>query len=364
MDDAKFTYIAVYNGAEQKGCWLRLRRLVKALAASGNVVHLVVPSCFEVSVISGVCIWKSMPFKSKVNSTGLRKIGNSLAGALWASFLVRSVGRNTIGIAFDSHNALFFAFSTKMLSKLLFIRGETQYQATLNEPPVYSIWMRLLDRSLKRISDSIIVNNYKALSTYKSSGYNTTLLRNDTQVPTRSRINEPKAFTIGYCGQINERKNLSLLISAFKEIDRPDVRMLVQGAGKGYRSILRAASEDYRITLKSWRRTTDNFYNSIDLFVLPSLFDDFSNAALDAMAHGVPVLISSRGGSSEMVCQDPAFIFDPNGGPGALVEKILYIKNNYKSLCRRVSSIVEHYRFDWESEAERTILRLSSDVNH
>src|SRR5690554_5906343 len=102
MDGNSFTYIAVYNGNEKKGCWLRLYRLVKALARSGNAVHLVVPRCFEVQMIRGIHIWKTMPFDS-TSITGLRKILNSVVGAMWASYLARTAKTKPIGIAFDSH---------------------------------------------------------------------------------------------------------------------------------------------------------------------------------------------------------------------------------------------------------------------
>jgi glycosyltransferase involved in cell wall biosynthesis len=63
--------------------------------------------------------------------------------------------------------------------------------------------------------------------------------------------------------------------------------------------------------------------SAADLFVLPSTaVETFSNAALEAMAMGKPVLLSDIGGAAEMVRDgESGFLFSPANGTG-LVEKL------------------------------------------
>ena len=41
-----------------------------------------------------------------------------------------------------------------------------------------------------------------------------------------------------------------------------------------------------------------------DLFVLPTLYDPFSNASLEAAAHGLPVITTDANGFSELLAED------------------------------------------------------------
>ena len=45
----------------------------------------------------------------------------------------------------------------------------------------------------------------------------------------------------------------------------------------------------------------ERLYAIADVFVLPTIYDPFSNAALEAMASGLPVVTTSYNGASELI---------------------------------------------------------------
>ncbi len=49
------------------------------------------------------------------------------------------------------------------------------------------------------------------------------------------------------------------------------------------------------------RKDIERFYAAADLFVLPTIYDPFSNATLEALASGLPVITTKSNGVSELI---------------------------------------------------------------
>lgn len=65
-----------------------------------------------------------------------------------------------------------------------------------------------------------------------------------------------------------------------------------------------------------------DFVGLLDIFVLPSLSEGFSNALLEAMAAGVPAVASAVGGNPEAVIDGETGLLVPPGEPGAIARAI------------------------------------------
>jgi UDP-glucose:(heptosyl)LPS alpha-1,3-glucosyltransferase len=58
------------------------------------------------------------------------------------------------------------------------------------------------------------------------------------------------------------------------------------------------------------------FYGAADVFVLPAIYDSFPDAAMEAMASGLPVVTSTRSGAAELVTEhDAGFVCDARDIP-------------------------------------------------
>lgn len=67
---------------------------------------------------------------------------------------------------------------------------------------------------------------------------------------------------------------------------------------------------------------------AVDMVVLPSLEEGFSNAVLEAMARARPVIASDSGGNSEMVVADQTGLLVPPTNPEALAKAMLELLAN------------------------------------
>jgi UDP-glucose:(heptosyl)LPS alpha-1,3-glucosyltransferase len=92
-----------------------------------------------------------------------------------------------------------------------------------------------------------------------------------------------------------ERKGLGVAIEAVKTCDNPKLRLFV--AGRGEERKFHAPGVQFLGLV----RNVAALYAATDIFILPTLYDPFSNACLEALASGLPVITTSTNGFSETI---------------------------------------------------------------
>lgn len=117
-------------------------------------------------------------------------------------------------------------------------------------------------------------------------------------------------FVIGSIGRMDDSASHATLVDAFlRLIASPHpahqrLRLMIVGDGPARaecQAMLKRAGADARAWLPGARADTAQLLRAMDLFVLPSLFEDRSNAILEAMASGLPVVATSVGCNAELV---------------------------------------------------------------
>lgn len=118
---------------------------------------------------------------------------------------------------------------------------------------------------------------------------------------------KPEALLIGAVGMCRPEKNQQVLLSALRQLraSRVDVHLVIAGDGP-LRGELEARARQLAIAERvHFIGTVDDVrpvLAALDVFVLPSIaVESFSNAALEAMSMGRPVILSDIGGAREMI---------------------------------------------------------------
>lgn len=105
-----------------------------------------------------------------------------------------------------------------------------------------------------------------------------------------------------YVGSGFARKGVPALIEAAAKLTIPFRLFIV---GKGRTSGLKRRAEQLgiseRVEFTGPVRDVEKYYLGCDVFAFPTLYDPFSNATLEAMACGLPVVTSSFNGVSELI---------------------------------------------------------------
>ncbi|WPP53325.1 glycosyltransferase family 4 protein [Catalinimonas niigatensis] len=114
---------------------------------------------------------------------------------------------------------------------------------------------------------------------------------------------EATSFKIGYAGRITKQKNLETLIHAVAKLSDsvPDVNLLLQGTSPNeeYLTQLHTLVKDLHMQKNIFFFEQNEipllqYYNNLDLFVLPSFFEGTPNALLEAMSCGCVCVCSKE----------------------------------------------------------------------
>ena len=104
---------------------------------------------------------------------------------------------------------------------------------------------------------------------------------------------EPDVFTVLFVGSGWERKGLRFAVEAVEKFGG-NTRLVV--VGRGSQAKYRSARTQFIGV-----RDPTALYGAADVFLLPTLYDPFSNACLEALAAGLPVITTSANGFAEII---------------------------------------------------------------
>ncbi len=130
-----------------------------------------------------------------------------------------------------------------------------------------------------------------------------------------------------FLGSGFRRKGLEGLIKAFAKVagEFPEAVLVVAGKDRlgDYARAAQKHGVEARVLFLGPTRKARELYAAADLFALPTVYEPFSNACLEAMASGLPVLTSCQNGVSELIADGKSgFLVSEATDASAIAEKI------------------------------------------
>lgn len=106
-----------------------------------------------------------------------------------------------------------------------------------------------------------------------------------------------------FIGSGFERKGLLFLLKALSFLNKIKLKLLIVGKNgiRKYREYSQKLGVEEKVLFAGPQKEIDYFYGISDFFVLPSIYEPFSNACAEALASGLPVITSKINGAAEII---------------------------------------------------------------
>src|SRR6266542_295260 len=190
--------------------------------------------------------------------------------------------------------------------------------------------------------------------------------RFDSELREKSREDlklKPDQIALLFAGSGWERKGLLFAIQAMALCKNTKIRLLV--AGRGNEMLYKTKR------LRFWREEPVQFlgevadisrvYAAADIFILPTIYDPFSNACLEALACGLPVITTRSNGFSEIIEQGVhGSIVDFANNVAGLRDAIQFWSDPSRRAAARSANIERASQFDISKNIYETLAILCS----
>jgi glycosyltransferase involved in cell wall biosynthesis len=205
----------------------------------------------------------------------------------------------------------------------------------------YPRWKRVAVRLTMHLVDCVVVNSAtirgyaiehegapaEATVTIQNSVHvSDVLIPEDRQAVRLSLGVSADACLLGSVGRITHQKGFDVLLDAVALLRRTDVHVLIVGEGED-RERLQAQAEAHglreRLHFTGYRRDVTRLLQVLDLYVHPARFEGMSNALMEAMAAGCPIVATSVDGNRELIVDGESGWLVPSEDPQALAHAIV-----------------------------------------
>lgn len=163
-------------------------------------------------------------------------------------------------------------------------------------------------------------------------------------------------FIIGYVGRFAKEKSLKTLYLAFKRFRKEYPAKLVL-VGDGDLKIKNFFKKKEDVVLMGQRDDVNKIYSIFDVFVLPSLLETTSLVTLEAMASGVPVVVTPVGYVKYYVTNYKNGLIFPMNNSYFLFKRLeeLYLDRGLRKKLSKNAYVTVESLFDFEKNSQKIV---------
>lgn len=201
----------------------------------------------------------------------------------------------------------------------------------------------LTSRSVHNIDHLVFVSKYTdaSWSKYKAiiNHSNHQVIYNPINV-TKSKI-KFDCSRIGFVGRFSMEKQPEIF-TQLSEVDHNN-KYIAWGEGELLDSLI---SKYKNVEFKGHSSNKEEIYNSFDLLVMTSTFENCPMVILEAWTYGIPCVVPNVGGIPELVKNEFSGIIYNDYKTETILSAITKVKQNYSFYSKNCSEVVHNFSFE------------------
>ena len=165
----------------------------------------------------------------------------------------------------------------------------------------------------------------------------------------REKHNLENKFTVLFVGRLIEKKGINVLLNVAKILN--NIQFVFIGDGPLELMLKQADTENKNIIFlgKKANKELVEFYNIADIFCIPSQYEEgFGRVVIEAIACGIPVVGSNKGGIKEALNQKVSLLVEPT--VENIKDSISYLYDNKDLLESLSKNCIDYSKDNYSSK--------------
>jgi len=244
------------------------------------------------------------------------------------------------------HAHLFPTIFYISILKLIFRKINCKYVLTLHNTKDRrrtKWWGKLIDYFIYSSYDNIIAISNGVLNEFKLWMLNfnekISVIHNGTELNFKkfNKRENKEIVTIVSIGRLHEQKNYSYALDIIENLDEKNIVYKIAGEGKLKKTLINKANNlsiKNKVHFLGYVDDIKTLLLEADIFFMPSLYEGFGLAALEAMNAGLPCVLSDVDGMNELIIENnnEGFLI-PNDKTNRITKIFSALINDYEKRC-------------------------------
>jgi glycosyltransferase involved in cell wall biosynthesis len=243
--------------------------------------------------------------------------------------------------------------------------GLESFQAIGFKERLIGFLFKRIQRKIFRNSRFVASEGGKLTHILEHEGLNNKIvfLPNAVDFPNEKKLvykKEKEPINVFFMARFVKNKGIHILFECIEKLNgagyENEFRFVLGGKGPLY-EYYKQNNKFKNVDLKGFltdEELKQNYLDS-DVFVLPTLFEGMPTVVLEAMALGIPVIVSDVGGTSELINRDTGYLIERNNVTALYEAMLSFYKADAREKERKGTNarLKVQNGFTWEKLAEK-----------
>jgi glycosyltransferase involved in cell wall biosynthesis len=177
----------------------------------------------------------------------------------------------------------------------------------------------------------------------------------------RRTAQNPDKLRVLFAGSMSQRKGLADVFAAMKLLNRHDVELIVMGSPIAPMEFYRSQYRDFTYMTTRPHHEVLQLMQSCDVLVLPSIAEGRALVQQEAMANGLPLIITENTGGEDLIVSGETGFLVPIRSPEKIAEKIAWLADHREALPdMRRAAIKKADEYPWQRYTDCIVSSLTT----